>query len=91
MADIRVTQAHHLTPAQARLAAGKVADHLASEYDLVTEWVDEVLHFKRSGVSGTLQVHEREATLEISLDLLFQAFAPVIEQKVAAKMAKVFG
>jgi putative polyhydroxyalkanoate system protein len=57
---------------------------------MALEWEGDVLHFKRSGVSGTLLVLDCEATLEISLDFLFKALAPTIEQKVAAKMKKMF-
>lgn len=91
MADISVTQVHKLPHDKARAAAQKVADQLADEYEMALEWVGDALHFKRSGVSGKLQLLETEATLEISLDFLFKAFAPTIEQKVVAKMEKIFG
>jgi putative polyhydroxyalkanoate system protein len=91
LADISITQAHQLPRQKARAAAHKMADQLAVEYEMALEWDGDVLHFKRSGVSGKLRVLEREATLEISLDFLFKAFAPSIEQKVAAKMKKLFG
>jgi putative polyhydroxyalkanoate system protein len=91
VADICVTQTHRLPHKKARAAAQRVADQLADEYDMALEWDGDVLHFKRSGVSGKLLVLECEATLEISLDFLFKAFAPTIEQKVAAKMKKMFG
>ncbi len=91
MADISITQTHKLPHKNARAAAQTVADQLADEYEMALEWIGDVLHFKRSGVSGKLLLLETEATLEISLDFLFKAFAPTIEQKVAAKMAKIFG
>ena len=90
MADIRITQAHKLTHKKAKAAAQKVADQMAEEYDMAAEWDGDVLRFKRSGVSGVLTVLEKEAHLEISLGFLFKAFAPTIEEKVAAKMKKVF-
>jgi putative polyhydroxyalkanoate system protein len=90
MADISITQAHKLPHDQARAAAQKVADQLADEYEMALEWAGNALHFKRSGVSGKLLLLETEATLEISLDFLLKAFAPTIEQKVAAKMEKIF-
>jgi putative polyhydroxyalkanoate system protein len=91
MADICITQAHKLSHDKARSAAQKVADQLADEYAMALEWAGNTLHFKRSGVSGKLLLLETEATLEISLDFLFKVFAPTIEQKVAAKMEKIFG
>lgn len=90
MADIRITQAHKLPHKKAKAAAQKVADQMAEEYEMSSEWDGDVLKFKRSGVSGKLVVLEKEAHLEISLGFLFKAFASTIEEKVAAKMKKVF-
>jgi putative polyhydroxyalkanoate system protein len=90
MADIRITQAHKLTHKKAKAAAQKVAEQMAEEYEMSSEWDGDVLKFKRSGVSGRLIVSEKEAHLEISLSFLFKAFASTIEEKVSAKMKKVF-
>lgn len=90
MADISITQAHKLSHKKALAAAQKVADQIAEEYEMRSEWDGEVLQFKRSGVSGKLTVSANKAHLEINLGFLFKAFAPTIEEKVTAKMKKVF-
>lgn len=90
MADISITQPHELPHETARAAAQKIADQMAEEYEMASEWDGAVLHFRRVGVSGKLHLLEQEAILEISLGFLFKAFAPTIEQKVAAKMKKLF-
>jgi putative polyhydroxyalkanoate system protein len=90
MADIRITQAHKLSHKKAKAAAQKVADQMAEEYDMVSQWDGDVLLFKRSGVSGSLTLSDAEAHLEIRLGLLLMAFAPTIKEKVSAKMKKVF-
>jgi len=91
MAHISITQKHKLTHKKARAAAQKVADRLSSEYDMESEWEGEVLHFKRSGVSGRLALHDDKATIEIKLGFLLMAFAPKIEDEVGRQMRKVFG
>ena len=91
MADISITQAHKLPHKKAKAAAQKVADQIAAEYDVESEWDGDVLHFKRIGVSGKLTVSATKAHLEIKLGFLLKAFAPTIEEKVTAKMKKVFG
>ncbi|HYD96672.1 MAG TPA: polyhydroxyalkanoic acid system family protein [Noviherbaspirillum sp.] len=91
MADISITQAHKLPHKKAKAAAQKVADQMAEEYDMESEWNGDVLLFKRSGVSGRLTVSDSNAHLEIKLGFLLKAFAPTIEEKVSAKMKKVFG
>lgn len=91
MADISIVQPHKLTHKRARDAAQKVADQMAEEYEMASEWDGDVLVFSRSGVSGRLTLSEQQAQLEISLGFLLKAFAPTIEEKVAAKMRKLFG
>lgn len=90
MADISIIQRHTLPHHHARAAAQHVADQLAQEYDMAAEWDGDVLLFNRAGVTGSLTLTEQEAHVEISLGFLFKAFAAVIEEKVAAKMRKVF-
>lgn len=91
MADIRIAQAHALTPAQARQAAQDLADQLAREYQVETEWDGDTMRFEHSAVTGTLALAPAEARLELTLGGLYKAFAPVLEQKLAAKMGKMFG
>jgi putative polyhydroxyalkanoate system protein len=90
MADISITQAHKLTPKKAKAAAQKVADQMASEYDMVSVWEGDVLSFKRTGVSGTLTLLDSEAQLDITLGFLLKAFKPRIEEQVSKNMKKVF-
>lgn len=90
MADISITQKHKLSHKKAKAAAKKVADQMAEEYDMESEWEGDVLIFKRSGVSGTLEVYATEARLEITLGFLFKAFTSRIEVQVLKNMEKVF-
>lgn len=90
MPDICITQAHKLTQKKARVAAQKVAEQMAQEFDMTSEWDGDVLRFERAGVSGRLVLEDKQAQIEISLGFLFKMFAPTIEQKVAAKMKTVF-
>lgn len=91
MADISIVQEHKLTPKKAHEAAQKVADKLAEEYDLACAWEGDVLSFARSGVSGTLTLAPKLATMDIKLGFLMSAFASTIEAKVAENMKTVFG
>lgn len=90
MADISITQAHTMPHEEAKSAAQKIADQLAQEYDMTLAWAGDVLRFERSGLSGMLTVSDKHAQVEISLGFLMQAFAPMIEEKIRAKMKKVF-
>ncbi|WP_136418472.1 polyhydroxyalkanoic acid system family protein [Herbaspirillum sp. ST 5-3] len=90
MADINITHTHKLPHKKAKAAAQKVAEQLAEEYDMASEWEGDVLIFRRTGISGSLTISSQEATIEIQLGFLLKAFAPAIEEKVSAKMKKVF-
>ena len=90
MADIDITQAHRLSHKKAMVAAQKMADELAQEYELECVWEENVLRFERSGVQGILEVREKEAQIQIKLGFLFSVFAAKIEEKVAAGMEKIF-
>jgi putative polyhydroxyalkanoate system protein len=91
MADIEITQPHDMTPEAARAAAQQVADKMAADFGIECRWDGPVLRFERSGVDGTLAVGERDARLEITLGLMMKAFAPMVQDKLARKMRKVFG
>ena len=90
MADISITVPHKMSLKKARAAAQKVAEKMAEEFDVSSEWEGDVLSFSRSGVNGTLAVHEKQAQLEITLGFMLRAFAPTIEEKVTQNMQKVF-
>lgn len=90
MADISIKQEHQLPLSKAKEAAQQVADRMATEFDMATQWEGDVLSFKRSGVAGTLALRETEAQIDITLDFLFKAFAGTLEEKVARNMKKYF-
>lgn len=90
MSDILLTQAHSLSPNQARAAAEKVALEMAQQFDMAIDWVGDTVSFSRSGVSGSLSLMPKEVQLEITLGMLLRAFKDKIEQRISANMAKVF-
>ncbi|AVR95677.1 polyhydroxyalkanoic acid system family protein [Pseudoduganella armeniaca] len=87
---INIIQEHNLAPDAARAAAEQVAQKLAKEFDLVCNWHGDVLKFERSGVEGALTLLPQQAQMQIKLGMLYGAFAPAIQSKVAEKMRKVF-
>lgn len=74
MADIRMIKYHQLPVAQARALVQKAADDLAEEFDLVSHWAGNTLHFRRSGVEGAMRVSPSEIDLEVTLGFLLRAF-----------------
>jgi len=74
MADIKMIKYHSLPMPEARALVQKAADDLASEYDLVSHWAGNALHFRRSGVQGEMNVSSSEIHLEVTLGFLLKAF-----------------
>jgi putative polyhydroxyalkanoate system protein len=74
MADIKMIKYHSLPMPQARALVQRAADNLAQEYDLVSKWAGNTLHFRRSGVQGEMSVSASEIHLEVTLGFLLKAF-----------------
>ncbi len=74
MADIKMIKYHSLPMPQARALVQKAADNLAAEYNLVSHWVGNTLHFRRSGVQGEMNVSASEIHLEVTLGFLLKVF-----------------
>lgn len=107
MSDIKYVRQHSLSMKDAKKVAQKTADDLADEYNLVSEWEGDTLHFHRSGVEGHMHVTAREIDLSVKLGFLLRPFKAKFEQhierhldellaaakpvKVAAKAAKGAG
>jgi putative polyhydroxyalkanoate system protein len=82
MSDIKLVRTHRLTVPQARAVAQRSADDLAREYDLVSEWHGDTLHFHRSGVEGHMRVTERDIALDVKLGFLLRPFKAKFEQSI---------
>lgn len=90
MAGIHIVHPHSLPAEQARAAAQKVADKIASEYEMRCQWHGDTLHFERSGVKGALALDATQVKVDIELGFLMGAFAAPIEQKIRSKIDQVF-
>lgn len=82
MSDINYVRKHSVSLAVARKIAQKTADDLAEEYDLVSEWNGDTLHFHRSGVEGYMHVTPSEIDLTVKLGFLLRPFKARFEQHI---------
>jgi putative polyhydroxyalkanoate system protein len=72
MSDINLVKPHSLPLAKAKALVQKVADGLAAEYELSSEWHSNTLHFHRSGVDGQVYVTGSEIRLDVTLGFLLK-------------------
>lgn len=91
MSDIRIRRRHTLTARAARQAAEKIARQLDEEFDLAYEWEENVLVFRRSGVSGELVVERKEVHIRIRLGFLLLAIRPRVEAEIHRFFDENFG
>ena len=91
MSDIRIRRRHTLTARAARQAAEKIARQLDEEFELAYEWDDNVLVFKRSGVSGELVVEKKTVHIRVRLGFLLFAIKPRVEAEIHRFFDENFG
>jgi putative polyhydroxyalkanoate system protein len=91
MSDILIRRSHTLNAKAARQAAEKIARQLDEEFDLAYEWDDNVMHFKRSGVSGELVVEKKEVHIRVRLGFLLLAIRPRVEAEIHRFFDENFG
>ena len=90
MADLHILREHSLGFAAARKIAFQWAEQAEQDFDMECTYVegddlDEVI-FKRSGVSGTLQVSESKFELSAKLGFLLGAFKDKIEAEIVKNL-----
>ena len=90
MADIRIQRSHELGHTKARAAAEKIAVHLQEKYQLNYRWEGDSVQFKRTGVSGHLEVTNNEVMLQVKLGFLLMPLKHQIEQEIHRYIDRVF-
>ena len=91
MADIHIERAHSMPLKKARDAADDFAQRLNDKFELASEWDGDTLHFKRSGVSGTLALTKSSVTIDVQLGFLLSAFAGKMEGHIKDNLDQLFG
>jgi putative polyhydroxyalkanoate system protein len=82
MSEIKYKREHHLSIKDAKKIAQRAADDLGKEYDLVSEWEGDTLHFQRSGVDGHMHVTAHYIDLNVKLGFLLRPFKSAFERHI---------
>lgn len=91
MPGIHLERPHHLGLKKARAAAQRVADDMAQNFEMSTEWDGNALHFSRAGVSGSLTVWRDRVVLDARLGGLLGVFRSRIEERLHDDFDRYFG
>ncbi|MBX7228393.1 MAG: polyhydroxyalkanoic acid system family protein [Burkholderiaceae bacterium] len=89
MADIELERPHNMSLAQAKNVAQKVAEEMATEYGLQSQWEGNSLNFSRPGIHGTLSVDSKTMRVAVSLSFLFKPFAGKFREQMSVNMEKL--
>ncbi|MEP6483679.1 MAG: polyhydroxyalkanoic acid system family protein [Rudaea sp.] len=88
MASIDIRRKHGQTPQQAREQVDQTAAVMSQKFGLSSEWIDDTLHFKRTGVHGRIQVTPTEIIVHAELGFLLGAMKPMIEREITERLEK---
>ncbi|UYP30052.1 polyhydroxyalkanoic acid system family protein [Pseudomonas sp. Z8(2022)] len=88
MSRIRVERSHSLGRDGAREKAERLAERLASEYDVRYRWNGDTLEFKRSGAGGSIAVGEDTVRVELKLGLLLSPMGGMIQREIEQVLDK---
>ena len=95
MPDIHIHRPHQLGLSAARNVAHAWARKAEAKFGMACVYeegaVQDVLHFNRVGVQGTLQVQADQFDLSAELGFLFGVFQGRIEAEIGAQLDKLLG
>ena len=89
MSDISLVKPHSLPVAKAKKLVQKIADGLAADYDLGSEWHGDTLRFHRSGVDGQVEVTKSEIRLDVTLGFLLKALKGKLVEQIERNFDEV--
>lgn len=82
MADIVVRRQHALGLAEAKGLAQSIARRLQNDYGGAFGWQGDVLHFERTGASGSVAVSKEDFDVRVELGFLLSPLRSRIEREI---------
>jgi len=90
MSHINIHRRHNLSHNKARESAETIADYLDGRFSLPYHWEGDTLHFERSGVSGYIEIEEKDVRINVRLGFLLLPLKPKFEQEIHRYLDKLF-
>jgi putative polyhydroxyalkanoate system protein len=82
MADIEIHRPHDKSPEEARKIVEQVERQLKTKFDLETQWEGNTMRFKRTGLSGEMQIGASEVAVIASLGLMLKPMKGMITTEI---------
>jgi len=90
MSHINIYRTHELSQERARRAAEAVAAHLNERFELHYRWEGDALYFERSGISGRMEVGERDVRIMARLGFLLLPLKSLFENEIHRYLDELF-
>jgi putative polyhydroxyalkanoate system protein len=82
MPSIDIRYKHDKTVKEAKKAVSEVAAEIGKRFDLKHEWKGNVLHFERTGVTGTIALEKNLVHVTAELGFLLAFLKPAVEREI---------
>jgi putative polyhydroxyalkanoate system protein len=90
MSHINIHRKHDLSHEKARESAESIAKYLDDKFSLSYRWEGSSLHFERSGVSGYIEIEEKDVWVNVRLGFLLLPLRSRFEQEIHRYMDELF-
>ena len=91
MPSIDITRPHSLPIAAAKKSVNRVAEHIASKFEVDSAWQGNTLVFRRSGVDGQIKVDAKSVRVTVELGFLLMAIRGTVEREIRRYLDEEFG
>ena len=85
---MRVSRQHSLGQAEARKRVEQIADEMAGDLNLRTEWRDHSMQIRGSGVTGQIDIMEHSIEVTVNLGFTMMLLDGAIRLAIEDKMDK---
>lgn len=86
MPNIHFQTAHHLSKESAKQKLQSVADQLKNRLGAKCTWQGDTLTFERSGASGSIDVTDKDVTVDVELGMMLTPFKGEIERQIKSQL-----
>jgi len=85
---VRISRQHSLGQAEARKRVEQIADDMAGDFNLRTEWQDHSMKIKGPGVTGQIDISEHSIDVNVNLGFTMMLLEGTIRSTIEDKMDK---
>lgn len=90
MSAIDIHAKHTMSCEDAQDAADQLAQDLADKFDIDYGWEDDMIHFERTGVSGSIKVDGKQIHIVAELGFLLSMFKDRFESEIRRYLKEHF-